>query len=489
MFFRQLRQFAKKKVLTIESIGDNVKKAEYAVRGDVLKKAQEIQTSLSKGQTYPFKSLTACNIGNPQFLGQKPLTWVRQGLSIVVNPQILDCPEILAYYPPDIIERGKYLLSRIQGGVGAYSDSQGLDVVRESIAKYIEDRDNIGPSNPENIFTSNGASPSVETALTVCISSTQDGVMIPIPQYPLYNALITLKKGQPIGYYMDSANGYWTMCVEEMQKSLENAKKNNINVKSVVVINPGNPTGQVLSVDNMKKIVEFCDKNGLVILADEVYQDNVYMPNKKFTSFRKIIKEMGTETELFSFQSLSKGFYGECGIRGGYMELMNIDKDVKDQILKLASIMLCSSTLGQIAMELVLNPPNPSMPSFPIFIKEKTEILSALKRKALLMHDLLNTMDNISCNYVEGAMYAMPCVKLSQKACEAAKKVGLPPDKFYVIKALEETGIILVPGSGFGQRPGTFHFRITVLSPEESFRELLLSFKKFNDNFHKQYRD
>ncbi|OMJ72390.1 hypothetical protein SteCoe_29181 [Stentor coeruleus] len=489
MFSYLLQRFYMRKVLTLDSIGENVKKAEYAVRGDILKKAHEIVENIAKGEKYPFKTLTACNIGNPQFLGQKPLTWVRQGLSLVINPKLLDNPELSSYYPPDIIDRSKYLLSRIQGGVGAYSDSQGLLVVRESVAKYIETRDNVGPSDPADIFTTNGASPSIDIALTIAISSSQDGVMIPIPQYPLYNALITIKRGHPIGYYMDSSDGYWSLSIDEMQRSVDLAKKKNIKPRALVVINPGNPTGQVLSEENMRQIVEFCEINNLVILADEVYQDNVYIPSKKFTSFRKIIRQMGTKTELFSFQSLSKGFYGECGIRGGYMEILNIDNQVKSQILKLASIMLCSSTLGQVGIELVLNPPLEKMPSFEKYDIEKNEILSALKRKALLMYELLNTMDNITCNYVEGAMYAMPCVTMSQKAIDEARKIGVTADKFYVMKALEETGIILVPGSGFGQKPGTFHFRITVLTPESSLRELLLSFKNFNNNFHKQYRD
>jgi aspartate/methionine/tyrosine aminotransferase len=70
----------------------------------------------------------------------------------------------------------------------------------------------------------------------------------------------------------------------------------------------------------------------------------------------------------------------------------------------------------------------------------------------------------------------------------AAKNAGLSVDKFYVMKALEETGIILAP-FGYGQDPRTFHFRITIMSPEENLEDLLLSFKAFNNNFHNQYKD
>lgn len=488
MLRRHLKNFGSSKVFTLSSIGEHIKSADYSIRGEVVKKAQKISEELCKSKNYPFKSLTACNIGNPQYLGQKPLTWVRQGLSLVVNPELFDCPGLISQYPSDIIERSKYLLNYIQGGIGAYSDSAGYHVVRESIAKYIEQRDSVGPSNPDDIFTTNGATPSIEITLTAIIDSSNDGIMLPIPQYSLYTSLITLNKGKSIGYYMNSNDGFWTMSVEEMQKSLSRARNDGINVKAVVVINPGNPTGQVLDEKNMMEVVRFCEDNRLVLLADEVYQDNIYMPDKKFTSFRKVAKQMDSDLELFSFHSLSKGFYGECGIRGGYMEMINIDKQAKDEILKLGSLMICSSTFGQIGMELVLNPPSPSQPSYPTFIQEKTEILSNLKKNAELMHVLFNTMDNITCNHIEGAMYAMPCVRVSQKAMHAAKNANLPVDKFYVMKALEETGIILAP-FGYGQDPRTFHFRITIMSPEENLEDLLLSFKVFNNNFHNQYKD
>lgn len=72
-------------------------------------------------------------------------------------------------------------------------------------------------------------------------------------------------------------------------------------------------------------------------------------------------------------------------------------------------------------------------------------------------------MKNITCNEVEGAMYAFPAVKFSQKALDAAKAVNQSVDLFYCLRVLQATGIALVPGSGFLQWPGTYHFRITTL--------------------------
>ena len=484
-----LRKFSSK-ILTKESLGQNIIKADYAVRGDVVIRASQLEKSLQQGEKLKFSELVPCNIGNPQLLGQKPLTWIRQGLSLVVNPELLNIPSIVSHYPSDIIERSKYLLSRIHGGVGAYSDSQGIQVVRETVSNYIGKRDHTTCPDPENIFLTAGASPSVETVLSCLISSPKVGVMIPIPQYPLYSALIALKQGHPVGYYMDeSGDSHWKLSIPQMQEAYDKAAREGYSVNSIVIINPGNPTGQVLSVENIKKVIDFAHKNKLVILADEVYQDNVYMANKEFRSFRKTVQELKLESEVFSFHTLSKGFFGECGLRGGYMELLNIDPEVKAQILKLASIQLCSTTLGQVALELALNPPDLGMPSYEKFLAEKTTILDSLKRKAQIMYEMLNSMDNMHCNYVEGAMYAMPSVKFSQKAIQAAKDLRMPADKFYALQVLENTGIIIVPGSGFGQQPGTYHFRITILSPESNIRQMLERFKTFNNSFHQQYKD
>lgn len=100
-------------------------------------------------------------------------------------------------------------------------------------------------------------------------------------------------------------------------------------MKCIVVINPGNPTGQVLSKENIEEIIDICHKNNILIVADEVYQNNVYKKGVEFHSFRKILNTMPAKirdnVELVSLNSVSKGLLGECGFRGGYMEVHNFD--------------------------------------------------------------------------------------------------------------------------------------------------------------------
>ena len=256
------------------------------------------------------------------------------------------------------MDRAKEIKDMMGGsGTGAYSHSQGVLGIRKDVAEFCKARDGVD-CNPDDIFLTNGASSGIGHILTTCISGPNDGVMIPIPQYPIYSATLALLGGKQVGYALDENKG-WEGNLEEMERSLEEAKINGINVRAFVLINPGNPTGQVLSESAVRDIVVFCHKHGLVLLADEVYQENVYCDGKTFTSCKKAAKDAGVlgEFELVSFHSTSKGIYGECGRRGGYMELTGFDRDVFDQIYKLASSGLCSGLPGQVMTSLMVKGP------------------------------------------------------------------------------------------------------------------------------------
>ena len=125
------------------------------------------------------------------------------------------------------------------------------------------------PADPNDIFLTDGASPAVHMMMQLLIGSENDGILCPIPQYPLYSASITLHGGTHISYYLDEETG-WALEISELENQLKTARSRGVNVKALVVINPGNPTGRVLAEANQREIVEFCRKEGLVLLADEV---------------------------------------------------------------------------------------------------------------------------------------------------------------------------------------------------------------------------
>lgn len=233
--------------------------------------------------------------------------------------------------------------------IGAYTgNSKGYPLVREKVANFISERDGV-KADPNNIFLTNGASEGVRTAFNMLIRDEKDAIMIPIPQYPLYSALITLMKGTQVSYFLDEKKN-WALDANDVRKKIKEAQSNGIKIRSIVVINPGNPTGQVLSQRNIEEIIEICYKNDILIIADEVYQKNVYKEGAKFFSFRGVLNGMKPalrdSVELISLHSISKGIIGECGLRGGYFETHNIDPYAMDMLYKLKSIELCSNTVG-----------------------------------------------------------------------------------------------------------------------------------------------
>ena len=138
-------------------------------------------------------------------------------------------------------------------------------------------------------------------------------------------------------------------------------------------------------------------------------------------------------------------------------------------------------------MSIVTNEPKPGDPSYDLFIQEKTAVLDTLKKKAELVAVTFNSIPGISCNPVMGAMYTFPSIQLPPKAIEAAKADGKAPDAFYCFALLDETGLCVVPGSGFGQKPGTYHFRMTILPPFETIAKNMDRFKDFHLKFMEKY--
>jgi aspartate/methionine/tyrosine aminotransferase len=473
----------------LDNINALVKKAEYAVRGTVPTRAEALEDRLRSGSgaPLPFKQITRCNIGNPQELRQPPLTFVRQLCALVDYPELANHPRASEIFPQDVLERARELVTQFKS-TGAYSHSQGIKYVRSHVAEFLQSRDG-RPADPDNIFLTNGASEGVKQILQLTIEHDKVGVMIPIPQYPLYSASLALMNGRPVKYYTAEESG-WSFTSAELRRSLEEARKEGTDVRALVVINPGNPTGGILSRSDMEDIVRFCESERLLLMADEVYQANVYYPDTDpWHSFRSVAMDLKSSVQLVSFHSVSKGFIGECGKRGGFMDLHNFDAAVRDQLYKLASISLCPNTIGQIVVDVMVKPPAPGSPSYDLYAKERDSIMNSMRRRSVTLVSAFNSLEGVSCQPAKGAMYTFPSITLPAKAVAAAKAAGQAPDVFYALRLLEATGVTVVPGSGFLQKPGTFHFRCTFLPPEETFQTFIDLIKKFHGDFMNQYRD
>ncbi|KAF8782673.1 Alanine aminotransferase 1 like protein [Argiope bruennichi] len=424
-----------KKIVNLKSINPNFKNIEYAVCGPLSIRASEIEKELKQGIQKPFSEVIRANIGDSQAIGQKPVTFIRQVLTLCMYPALM----IDDRFPDDVKERAENIIKACGGNsIGVYTESTGLEIVKRHVAQYIKKRDGF-PADYSNIMLTTGATEGIKNVfrlMSYSANGKRPGVMIPIPQYPLYSATIAENGMQQINYYLDEDNA-WALSIAELKRSLKESK-NMCQPKALVIINPGNHSS-VLTYENIQAIIKFAFEEKLLLIADEVYQDNVYVSGTQFHSFKKVLMEMGEpykKMELVSLMSASKGYMGESGVRGGYVELVNFGLDVKKMLFKYASADGCPNVLGQATIYCIMNPPQKGEPSYDLFVKS----------------------------------------------------LGQTPDFFYVMQLLENTGICFVPGSGFGQLPGTFHFRTTILPQPEKLKIMLKKFEEFHNKFLEEYK-
>ncbi|XP_055340386.1 alanine aminotransferase 2-like [Paramacrobiotus metropolitanus] len=475
-----------KKLLTLDDVNPSVRAIAYAIRGPINDRANQLDSDLRNGKKLPFDKLIRCNVGDAPAMGQKPMTFYRQLLACCAYP------DASTQYPADVQALSKRFLDACHGRtIGSYiSNPQGLEVVRQDIAKFIQERDGGIPAYANEIFLFTGAGDGIVCILNILNTTSAGkkpiGLMVPIPTFAYYTSCIDEIGLKEIPYYLDEENS-WQLNVDELNRAINN--RDDCDPKILVVINPGNPTGQVLTKDNIQQIIRFAAEKNLIIMADEVYQDNIHDSSQKFHSFKKTIADMGhpyCDMELISLHSASKGLMNECGARGGYVEFHNFDQEVLDQLRKLLSIRSSPST-GQLATFAMVNLPKPGDPSYDLFIKERESTRSSLVQRARMTTELLNNIPGMHCNAVQGAMYAFPRLDLPEKFIQEAKTKGRAADLHYVMQLMDSKGVVIVPGSGFRQQPGTYHFRTTILPPVDLLHEMLEKLADFHTNLMKKY--
>jgi alanine transaminase len=481
------------KALTLETVNPACLQVEYAVRGELSLKADGFARQIAKGpdaHNLPFDRIIYANIGNPQEkeLQQLPLTYWRQVFALVEYPDLLAHPLAAQLFPADARAKAAQLVEEF-GSVGAYTGSKGSPQIRRRVADFLEKRDGV-PADPENIYLIGGATPGVAMIFDMALRP-GDGVLIPIPQYPLYTATLSHLQAQAVEYHLSESKG-WALDLDSLKAAVARAYADpKIKaLKALVVINPGNPTGSCLSESDMREIVQLAYDESLLLVADEVYQTNVYQPDHKpFVSFKKVLASMppavASGVELVSFHSISKGVSGECGRRGGYLETVNFEADVEDLLQKMASISLCPPVSGQVGVDLLVSPPAPGSDSHATYLAETTTIHEGMKARSALMAERFNALEGVSCQPADGAMYLFPQLRLPSKAIAAAAAAGKEADTFYALALLDATGICAVAGSGFGQKDGTYHLRVTALAPGAD--EMMRKIETFHNDFLRKY--
>jgi aspartate/methionine/tyrosine aminotransferase len=170
------------------------------------------------------------------------------------------------------------------------------------------------------------------------------------------------------------------------------------------------------------------------------------------------------------------------------LEHRNVPEDVAAELLKLQSIGLCSNLPGQLAVDVMVAPPKPGEASHPTWVAERDGILADLAAKAGILGRAVNAIPGMSVQPPRGAMYAFvrfelppePGVDVAAMAPALRAAHEAKRDSAYCLALLEETGICVVPGSGFGQEPGTLHFRTTFLPPRDEIESLVDRLRAFH---------
>lgn len=174
------------------------------MRGTVVALAKSLDDRIAAGEDLGFSRTVQCNIGNPQALEQQPISFLRSVMACVLSPEVAKaCEGVL---PQDVLDRAAKIRDSFPSA-GAYTGSQGLKIVRDEVAAFINERDGTDSARAEDVFLTNGASEGVRVCMTAALCP-GDAVLVPVPQYPLYSALCTLLGVEFAGYELGEADGF-----------------------------------------------------------------------------------------------------------------------------------------------------------------------------------------------------------------------------------------------------------------------------------------
>lgn len=371
----------------------------YAIR-NIVSEAKRVEAS--------GRRVRYMNIGNPPAFGFQP--------------------------PPHLVEA---VIQALRNGENGYCPSVGLLAAREAVAEEYTGRG--WAISPDRVLITTGTSEAIELTLTALVDAGRE-VLVPLPIYPLYTAVLAKLEATPVYYRTDPDSG-WLPDLDQLERMITPK------TRALVVIDPNNPTGASYPTAVRRALIACAERHGLPILVDEVYGDLGYGgPVSPLGS-------LAPEAAIISLSSLSKGFVAP-GWRTGWLAVANTPRldEVVGAIKKLADGRLCSPTMTQFAIPVALRGDRTSQQT----------LRDAMRERAAITTSMLQAIPGVTCVAPQAAFYAMP-------------KVALPPgksDQDYVLALLRATGILVVYGSGFGMSPTEGYMRIVFLAAPNELREI-----------------
>lgn len=325
----------------------------------------------------------------------------------------------------------------LRDGENGYGPSVGLVAAREAVAA--ENTSRGWAIDADRVLLTSGSSEGIDFVLTA-LADAGDEVLVPLPVYPLYTAILHKIGAREVYYRTDPSNG-WQPDPNEIRRLITPR------TKALVVNDPNNPTGAAYSPSLRRELLDIADQQNVPLIADEIYQDVA------FDGPVAPIASLDPEAPVISLSGLSKGYLAP-GWRTGWLAVGGGDRlnEVLKAITKLAEGRLCSTMPMQRAI----------VPALTGDRSHQAAFRAALRERAELVHQRANAIAGITSTRPLAAFYAMP-------------KVELPPGKTdadFIIELVHGTGVLCVQGSGFGMDPADGYFRMVTLPPPSQLNEI-----------------
>ena len=339
--------------------------------------------------------------------------------------------------PPHIKDAMK---KAIDTGANYYSASEGLKELREAVAEK-ENKVNRAQIEARNVVITQGISEAIMFLMAALVEA-GDEVLMPGPCYSPYITYTKFFEGKAVTYRTIEEND-WAPDLSDLEAKVTER------TRLIVVINPNNPTGSLYSEKDLSRVLEIAAAHHIPVAADEIYDRIVF--DGKFTSLASLAKEV----PIFCLNGFSKA-YLMTGWRLGYIYIQDPNgrlKQVWDAIEKMSRVRLCASTPAQFGGLAALTGPQGHI----------ARMVSTLQRRRDFAWKRLTEIPGLTATKPRGAFYLFPKVQLQ------GTKWG--DDKAFVTELLEETGVLVVHGSGFDPVYGSDHFRAVFLAEESMMSE------------------
>jgi alanine-synthesizing transaminase len=328
-------------------------------------------------------------------------------------------------------------------GRNGYAPSPGvkeaLDAIRSEAARK-------GITSVQDVFVTNGVSECVDICLTALVNPGEN-ILTPCPDYPMYSAVLA-KLGIELNTYFLNEDDGWQPDLVDIQRKITSR------TRGIVLINPNNPTGSVSSRRMLEQMAELARRHNLVIFADEIY-DKLILDDDEHISMASLAPDLPVVT----FGGLSKNYLAP-GWRIGWGIVSGEAPAVKPYIEgmhRLLRARLCANHPEQYAIKAALEGPQDHL----------IEVRHKLRSRRDLTVKWCNSTPRLSCVPPRGAFYAYPRLEIPEG------------DDIFVKELCLQKHVLAVHGSGFGQKPGTKHFRIVFLPDETTLTKAYAAIAEF----------